>query len=134
MLGRVSRYRLPQKENIHSVYYAYQKFESGFWLGGLCMVNILSLLIYLILICTLYRVKAHTIFLVQNMVPYIYLIILIIVYTAPSGQSAQSRCSISSAIRFDVFATSLVSSELSSSRHGSAGLSFFGFGSLSIFV
>ena len=46
------------------------------------MVNILSLFIYLILICILYHVKAHTIFLAQNMVPYIHLIILIIVCPA----------------------------------------------------
>ena len=46
------------------------------------MVNILSLLIHLILICILYHVKAHILFLAQNRVPYVYLTDLIVVLTA----------------------------------------------------
>lgn len=43
------------------------------------MVNILSLLIHLILICILYHVKAHILFLAQSRVPYVYLTDLIVV-------------------------------------------------------
>ena len=45
------------------------------------MVNILSLLIHLILICILYHVKAHILFLAQNRVPYVYLTDLIVVFS-----------------------------------------------------